>query len=731
MPSGPLPGAGGMSGPPRPPPAPGFPQGAATPRGMQNWPAGPFQPPQSGFLGGQASPGAPLNPHGGSGMQQVVRGPLAGVAPEGMAMMQGNQSTGGLEQEENQIMRQLLNLQSDLSSKNPQAQTGPGGMMQTGVQPNGPGFGNPKLTPMTPNNIGNNMGNNMYGQQNNQFGGQQGQFGGQGQMQQNMQQRPQGMMQNHMRPQGGMQHQNQQNFRPQGMMQQNNPNMMQQQNAQSPNFNQQMGGGMRPQNNMQQQFRPPNQFQQNTMGQNASGLNPMGQNPMQQNFTHGIMGAPSAPPAPGQVPNSQTPLHAGLLALQQQQGSPQQPGMPAMQPGVARGPMPPHPGHKAMTHAAAKAAPPPPPPSPPPEHDSGLSRTNSGPMKERSKNQGPAFGKRFMELRKEYPGVEVPTDMWTYSLEDLETYFASKGEKKAGVAAANAPPATAGGTPDVAAAGKAESDRKSPKSSRKRKATGPPPEEELQYSPEEALEIQGELIEGFGHRMFQDELKRIQSQFPERKKKGHKDMPAYFDAFQNLTLGVFSTVLPRHKLEGDWDGVRLMIARMTDALKHPKVKKTNEEINVLMGLPRNAIFQPPRKEEEMFIFHPRADAPVSSYSRPTVLDEDGDEGHEFFVEDQETGELRIQGPTALEDVDCFYVVRHAPSVVLRSKPDLKADMVGRKKTAKRVRVQRVVDGRWAQLHAAELVRLGVKEAWVPLDGALLDCPGQQLLERET
>merc|ERR1719460_1518973 len=264
-----------------------------------------------------------------------------------MAMMQGNQSTGGLEQEENQIMRQLLNLQSDLSSKNPQAQTGPGGMMQTGVQPNGPGFGNPKLTPMTPNNIGNNMGNNMYGQQNNQFGGQQGQFGGQGQMQQNMQQRPQGMMQNHMRPQGGM----------------------------------------RPQNNMQQQFRPPNQFQQNTMGQNASGLNPMGQNPMQQNFTHGIMGAPSAPPAPGQVPNSQTPLHAGLLALQQQQGSPQQPGIPAMQPGVARGPMPPHPGHKAMTHAAAKAAPPPPPPSPPPEHDSGLSRTNSGPMKERSKNQ--------------------------------------------------------------------------------------------------------------------------------------------------------------------------------------------------------------------------------------------------------------------------------------------------------------------------------------------------------
>merc|ERR1719456_356418 len=154
-------------------------------------------------------------------------------------------------------------------------------------------------------------------------------------------------------------------------------------------------------------------------------------------------------------------------------------------------------------------------------------------------------------------------------------------------------------------------------------------------------------------------------------------------------------------------------------------------MNVLMGLPRNAIFQPPRNHEELFIFHPLRDAPVPSFSRPTVVDEDGDEGHEFFVEDLETGELRIRGPTALEDADCWYVVLHKPAVVLRSKPDVKADMVGRKKTGKRVRVQRVVSGKWAQLHSAELVRLGVKEAWAPLDGAEMGFPGQQLLERES
>jgi len=312
-------------------------------------------------------------------------------------------------------------------------------------------------------------------------------------------------------------------------------------------------------------------------------------------------------------------------------------------------------------------------------------------------------------------------------LSDLENYFASK----AGVAVAGAQSGETGVQTDGLTTVILDQDRKSPKSSRKRKATAPPPEEELQYSTEEALELQGELMEGFGHPNFQDELKRIKEEFPERKKKGHRDFEAYFAAFEALSLSVFSSVLSRHKLDASWDGVRDMIARMDDALKHPKVKKTQEEINVLMGLPRNAVFQPPRRDEEMFIFRPDGDGPVASFTRPTVVDEDGDEGHEFFVEDPETGDLKMQGPTALEDADCWYVVVHKPAVVLRSKPDVKADMVGRKKTGKRVRVQRVVSGTWAQLHQAELVRLGVKEAWAPLDGAEMGLPGQQLLERES
>merc|ERR1740133_228877 len=100
---------------------------------------------------------------------------------------------------------------------------------------------------------------------------------------------------------------------------------------------------------------------------------------------------------PGGVPRPNFAPQPGLLGV-----PPGQPGMQNQQQFQGASP-------KMMTHAQAAMAPPPPPPSPPPEHEA-LTRANSGTgaPKERSKSQGPAFGKRFMQLRKEYPSVEVP-----------------------------------------------------------------------------------------------------------------------------------------------------------------------------------------------------------------------------------------------------------------------------------------------------------------------------------
>jgi len=255
-----------------------------------------------------------------------------------------------------------------------------------------------------------------------------------------------------------------------------------------------------------------------------------------------------------------------------------------------------------------------------------------------------------------------------------------------------------------------------------------PASEELEYSVQRALDLQTQLHKGFADAPFQDALKRLQQRYPDRKKKGHHDGTAYFEAFESLTLSVHARVLPDWGLTADWDGVREMICRMADAMKHNKVKNMQEEINVLMGLPRNATFTPPSKGEEIFLFRPNRDGPVPGYPRQLVMDEDGDECHEFLVEDLVTGELRLSGPTALER-ECWYQVLHRPAVVIRARPDVKSDMVGRKKHGRRLRVQRVVDGKWLQLHQSELTRLGVQEAWALLDGAEMGLAGQQLLEK--
>lgn len=309
------------------------------------------------------------------------------------------------------------------------------------------------------------------------------------------------------------------------------------------------------------------------------------------------------------------------------------------------------------------------------------------------------FGTRLDELRRQHPAVEVPPEVWTWGLPDLEVFFSSGGTVRP------KPPER--------------------RTLLKKRTAG---EAALEFEVGEALQLQGALLEGFKDAQFQDALKRLQRRYPERKTKGHTDGVAFFEAFEALTLSVHARVLPTWGFTADWDGVREMFARMADALKHPKVRKAQEEINVLMGLPRNATFTPPTKGEEMVVYRPNGDAPIFQYPRALVRDDDGDEAHEFFVEDRETGDLHLCGITAL-DAECWYAVVHRPAVVIREQPDEKSKMVGRKKTGKRVRVQKVVDGKWLQLHHTELVRLGVQEAWVLLESHDPALAGQQLLER--
>lgn len=300
-------------------------------------------------------------------------------------------------------------------------------------------------------------------------------------------------------------------------------------------------------------------------------------------------------------------------------------------------------------------------------------------------------------LRRQFPGVEAPAEAGQWSQPDLEAFFASGGAWR----------------PKLG---------KGPARSRSKAELA----EATEFDVPEALQLQQQLRDAVAEDQFQTALKLLKQKYPERRTKGHGDFTAYFEAFEALALAVHARVLPEWGLEPGWDGVREMITKMADALNHPKVKKLREELNVLMGLPRDANFAPP-KEANLMHYMPGRDAPPVTADRPMVQDEDGDEAHEFLVEGAD-GELRQRGPTSLDD-ELWYQVTHSPAVVIREQPDEKSKMVGRRKVGRRIRIMGVVGDKWLQLHHLELVKLGVQQAFVLLDGSEMGLPGEKLLAK--
>jgi len=254
----------------------------------------------------------------------------------------------------------------------------------------------------------------------------------------------------------------------------------------------------------------------------------------------------------------------------------------------------------------------------------------------------------------------------------------------------------------------------------------------VQFSIKDALKLISQLSAYFSAQAYQLQLKELQQRFPNRKSQGHMHKTQFFDAFEEIVLAGYGGVLPQWDLKADWGGVRMLTQKMTVVMKHPKVRKSQEHLNTSIGLPRDAVLRAPsKKEEEIFVYRPDRDGNVPEPFAPLHEDEDGGLAHEFLVEDPRTGELLRAAVSVL--CDCWYEVLTKPALI-RAKADTISAMVGRKKAGKRVRVQRILDEKWLQLHAEELEALNtpgsasVSEAWMLLDGAEMGTPGK-LLQR--
>lgn len=243
-----------------------------------------------------------------------------------------------------------------------------------------------------------------------------------------------------------------------------------------------------------------------------------------------------------------------------------------------------------------------------------------------SETGGPTdFAQRLEALREKYPGFTdpLPNDAWQWRAEEVENYFESGGFIK----------------PKMAAKRTQQAKHEPPKVLPQRERSEAVPEGP-QLSVAQALKLQEQLKDGFKGTDFQERLLVLQRKHPHRKQRGHADGTSFFEAFETLVVTVYARVLPKYGLAADWDGVRDMYARIASALKSPKVKRQQEELNILLGLPRDAVLKPSKKEEEAFVYRHQGDGNVPSYALPVLLDEDGDEAHEFMVEDSATGEIK-------------------------------------------------------------------------------------------
>mmetsp|Transcript_29967 Transcript_29967/g.56114 ORF Transcript_29967/g.56114 Transcript_29967/m.56114 type:complete len:218 (+) Transcript_29967:186-839(+) len=167
---------------------------------------------------------------------------------------------------------------------------------------------------------------------------------------------------------------------------------------------------------------------------------------------------------------------------------------------------------------------------------------------------------------------------------------------------------------------------------------------EDQYTVDEALRLQKELLDAFKEESFQKLLWRAKVMHPRSGQRNHPDAQAFHTQLQGLLLHVYRTILPKKPwcLEPGWKGVRQMMHRMAAAGEDQRVILMKEEINASLGLPRHTVLRPP-PEEPVFVPTPDGSGGTGpKYTKDLLVDDDGDQAHEFWEEDRPGGEMRLK-----------------------------------------------------------------------------------------
>merc|ERR1712137_69897 len=160
-----------------------------------------------------------------------------------------------------------------------------------------------------------------------------------------------------------------------------------------------------------------------------------------------------------------------------------------------------------------------------------------------------------------------------------------------------------------------------------------------QFTVPEAVAILEALRDAFKKDSFQKPRRHIEAAHPRRSQRDHGDGPAFMKLLQAQLERVYSVVLPRPPwtLDPGWAGFQQMESRMRSVSQEPRVVQLLEEINTLLGFPKQFVIRAP-PEEPVVVEMP--DGSGSVPQEVLLTDEDGDRAHEFWKEGTD-GQLRI------------------------------------------------------------------------------------------
>mmetsp|Transcript_44755 Transcript_44755/g.96197 ORF Transcript_44755/g.96197 Transcript_44755/m.96197 type:complete len:220 (-) Transcript_44755:169-828(-) len=185
--------------------------------------------------------------------------------------------------------------------------------------------------------------------------------------------------------------------------------------------------------------------------------------------------------------------------------------------------------------------------------------------------------------------------------------------------------------------------------STKAPAAAPAAAAESQLTLKEVVKIYDQLTKACSEPEFQRQLRILEARYPRRGNPDHPDQLNYFREIHRVFPVVLKKALsqfPNTGLRATWNGWMDFQTRATAFTSDQKYLKAKGDFNKAMGFPREFTLRPPPEDPVVQeVMHEPGKATMEQ-DLSLLVDSDGDEAHEFWVEDRAGQLTKMTKPKA-------------------------------------------------------------------------------------